>query len=163
MIRIVRGDITRVEADAVVNPANTALRMGGGVAGAIKRRGGREIEAEAVAKGPIEIGQAVATGAGKLPARWVIHAPTMALDFKTDLHKVAKATRAALGLARELGARRVAFPAMGTGVGGLDPREVARVMLRELREGGEGMEITVVLYDEATHRAFLEAKEEMGL
>lgn len=159
-MRILRGDITEIEADALVNPANTALRMGGGVAGALRRKGGREIEEEAVAQGPIEIGQAVATTAGRLRAKWVIHAPTMALDFRTDLEKVALATRAALRKAQELGARSVALPAMGTGVGGLDPREVARVMLRAIEEEAGPLEVILVLYDKKTYEAFREAAGE---
>src|SRR3990167_1403271 len=80
-IRIIQGDITGLEVDAIVNAANNELVMGGGVAGAIKRKGGKGIEDEAVKKGPIEIGGAVSTSAGSLPAKYVIHAATMGMDF----------------------------------------------------------------------------------
>ena len=83
-LTIVQGDITELDCEAIVNPANNELRMGGGVAGVIKKKGGQEIEAEARQKGPITVGGAIATGAGRLKAKWVIHAATMAMDFKTD-------------------------------------------------------------------------------
>jgi len=103
------GDITTLEVDAIVNAANTRLVMGGGVAGAIKRAGGKEIEEEAVAKGPIRIGEAVETTAGKLKAKFVIHSPTMDMDFKTDENKIRLAVRAALKKAEELGIESIAF------------------------------------------------------
>lgn len=83
-IKVVKGDITQVKADAIVNAANNKLVMGGGVAGAIKRKGGKIIEDEAVKKGPIKVGEAVVTGAGDLPAEYVIHAATMGMNFETD-------------------------------------------------------------------------------
>uniref|UniRef100_A0A7J2TKI9 Macro domain-containing protein n=1 Tax=Archaeoglobus fulgidus TaxID=2234 RepID=A0A7J2TKI9_ARCFL len=132
-IEVVHGDITKLEVDAIVNAANTHLYMGGGVAGAIKRAGGKEIEEEAVKKGPIKIGEAVVTSAGKLKAKFVIHAPTMELDFKTDEKKVRAAMKAALKKAEELGITSIAFPALGTGVGGLDKNLVAKIMVEELR------------------------------
>jgi O-acetyl-ADP-ribose deacetylase (regulator of RNase III) len=128
------GDITKLEVDAIVNAANTHLRMGGGVAGAIKRAGGKEIEEEAVKQGPIKIGEAVATTAGKLRAKYVIHSPTMELDFKTDEEKIRLAMRAALKKAEELGVKSVAFPALGTGVGGFPKDRAAKVMVEELKK-----------------------------
>src|SRR5882672_2678215 len=95
-ITVVEGDITRLEVDAVVNAANDHLWMGAGVAGAIKRAGGEEIEREAVAKGPIAVSDAVATGAGRLPARWVIHAAVMGQDLRTSADTIASATRRTL-------------------------------------------------------------------
>jgi O-acetyl-ADP-ribose deacetylase (regulator of RNase III) len=127
------GDITKLEVDAIVNAANTRLLMGGGVAGAIKRAGGGEIEEEAVAKGPIKIGEAVVTRAGKLKAKYIIHAPTMELDFRTDESKIRLAMRAALRKAEELGIESMAFPALGTGVGGFSKTEAARIMVEEIR------------------------------
>jgi O-acetyl-ADP-ribose deacetylase (regulator of RNase III) len=127
------GDITKLEVDAIVNAANTRLVMGGGVAGAIKRAGGKEIEDEAVKQGPIKIGEAVATTAGKLKAKYVIHAPTMEMDFRTDAGKVRLAMRAALKKAEELGIESIAFPALGTGVGGFPKAEAARIMVEELK------------------------------
>lgn len=127
------GDITKLEVDAIVNAANTRLVMGGGVAGAIKRAGGKEIEDEAVKQGPIKIGEAVATTAGKLKARYVIHSPTMEMDFRTDAEKVRLAMRAALKKAEELGVESIAFPALGTGVGGFPKDKAARIMVEELK------------------------------
>lgn len=128
------GDITKLEVDAIVNAANTHLYMGGGVAGAIKRAGGKEIEDEAVKQGPIKIGEAVVTSAGKLKAKYVIHSPTMELDFKTDETKIRLAMKAALKKADELGIESVAFPALGTGVGGFPKDRAAKVMVEELKK-----------------------------
>lgn len=128
------GDITKLEVDAIVNAANTRLVMGGGVAGAIKRAGGKEIEEEAVAKGPIRIGEAVETTAGKLKAEYVIHSPTMNMDFKTDENKIRLAVRAALKKAEELGIESLAFPAFGTGVGGFSKEKAAEIMVEEIRK-----------------------------
>ncbi|RLI87482.1 MAG: macro domain-containing protein [Archaeoglobales archaeon] len=143
------GDITKLEVDAIVNAANTRLIMGGGVAGAIKRAGGKEIEEEAVAKGPIKIGEAVETTAGKLKAKYVIHSPTMELDFKTDENKIRLAVRAALKKADELGIESIAFPAMGTGVGGFSREEAAKIMVEEIKkhiDGGTGIK-KIILTD----------------
>ncbi len=133
-IEAYHGDITKLEVDAIVNAANTHLYMGGGVAGAIKRAGGEEIEREAVKQGPIKIGEAVVTTAGKLKAKYVIHSPTMELDLKTDENKIRLAMRAALKKAEELGIESVAFPALGTGVGGFPKDKAAEVMVEELKK-----------------------------
>lgn len=132
-IEPVQGDIAAVEADAIVNAANDHLWMGAGVAGALKRAGGDEIEREAMAKGPIAVGAAVATRAGRLRARWVIHAAAMGQDLRTDADKIRRATTSALGVADEVGARSIAFPALGTGVGGFPLDECARVMVEAAR------------------------------
>ncbi len=131
-IKVVMGDITELRADAIVNAANNKLVMGGGVAGAIKRKGGKVIEDEAVKNGPIEIGQAVATGAGKLPAKYVIHAATMGMDFKTDEIKIRDACRSALNLAKELKVTSIVFPALGCGTGGFPLLASAKIMAQEL-------------------------------
>ncbi|HUT03117.1 MAG TPA: macro domain-containing protein [bacterium] len=133
VIKLVEGDITEQHADAVVNAANSALWMGAGVAGAIKRRGGREIEDEAVAKGPIPIGEAVATGAGRLPARYVIHAAGMGPNLATDANKIRSSTLNSLVRADELRLESIAFPSIGTGVGGFPMRECAEIMLGEAK------------------------------
>jgi len=133
-IEVVHGDITKLEVEAIANAANTRLIMGGGVAGAIKRAGGKEIEEEAVRRGPIKIGSAVATSAGKLKAKYVIHTPTMELDFKTDEKKVRLAMIAALKKAEELKVMSIAFPALGTGVGGLPKDLAAKIMIEELKK-----------------------------
>ncbi len=133
VIRLVEGDITEQHADAVVNAANSALWMGAGVAGAIKRRGGKEIEDEAVAKGPIPIGDAVATGAGRLPARYVIHAAGMGPNLATDASKIRSSTLNSFLRADELHLESIAFPSIGTGVGGFPMHECAEIMLDEAK------------------------------
>lgn len=138
---IVRGDITDIECDAIVNPANSLMIMGGGVAGAIKRKGGAIIEEEAKKRAPVPVGEAIATTAGRLKARYVIHSPTMERPaMRTTPEKVVKAIKAALDLACSMGLREIAFPGMGTGVGGLSPLEGAkafRVAIEEFMEEKE--------------------------
>jgi O-acetyl-ADP-ribose deacetylase len=130
---VVEGDITALEVDAVANAANNHLWMGAGVAGAIKRAGGEEIEREAVAKGPIEVGEAVATGAGRLRAKHVIHGAVMGQDLRTNAELVERTTGRCLELADELGCRSLALPAFGTGVGGFSLDECARLMVGQAR------------------------------
>jgi O-acetyl-ADP-ribose deacetylase (regulator of RNase III) len=132
-IDVVAGDIAALDVDAVGNAANDHLWMGTGVAGALKRAGGDEIEREAMAQGPIPVGTAVATSGGRLPARHVIHGAVMGQDLRTDAGLVARTTRACLELADELGCRSLALPAFGTGVGGLPLTECARVMVDVVR------------------------------
>jgi len=126
-----QGDISKVSVDAVVNAANNHLWMGAGVAGALKRAGGNEIEREAVAKGPIEIGEAVVTHAGALPAKYVIHAAALGQDLSTDRSKISRATRNSLLRAAELEISSIAFPALGTGVGGFPAEIAADAMIAE--------------------------------
>jgi O-acetyl-ADP-ribose deacetylase (regulator of RNase III) len=132
-LEVCEGDIAAVETDAVANAANDALWIGAGVAGALKRAGGDEIEREAMAQGPIELGSAVATTAGRLPARWVIHGAVMGQDLRTNADLVRRTTHSCLALADELGCRSLALPAFGTGVGGFELVECARIMLEETR------------------------------
>lgn len=132
-LEVVEGDIAALVVDAVANAANDHLWMGSGVAGAIKRAGGDEIEREAVAKGPIPVGEAVATGAGRLAARWVIHAAVMGQDLRTSADAIRRATRRTLELADELGAESLALPAFGTGVGGFPLEACASIMVGEAR------------------------------
>ena len=124
-IEIIEGDITTVSADALVNAANNHLWMGAGVAGAIKKAGGREIEEEAVKKGPIPVGEVVVTGAGRLPVKYIIHAAVMGQDLQTGAEIIEQATRNSLRKADELGLKSIAFPALGTGVGGFSLEECA--------------------------------------
>jgi len=134
-ITVVTGDITNLEVDAIVNPANSQLMTGGGVAGAILRAGGDQIQKEALRKAPVPIGKAVATTAGKLKARYVIHAPTMIHPaMSANRGNAASATKAALECAKRLGIRSLAFPGLGTGVGGLDPQEAANAMVEEIKK-----------------------------
>lgn len=157
-LRVVEGDICDREVEAIVNAANNELWMGGGVAGAIKRRGGPEIEREAVAKGPISIGESVVTSAGKLKARHVIHAAVMGRDLRTDAAKIAAATRSALARAKDLGLTSIAFPALGTGVGGFPLEECARIMRQAIgdhaAEGTTLGTIELVLFGRDAHAAF---------
>jgi O-acetyl-ADP-ribose deacetylase len=132
-LEVVDGDITRLDVDALANAANDRLWMGAGVAGAIKRAGGEEIEREAVAKGPIPIGDAVATTAGRLSARWVVHGAVMGQDLRTDADRIARTTASCLRVADELGAESLALPAFGTGVGGFPLDECARIMVEAAR------------------------------
>jgi len=132
-LEVREGDIAKVEADAVANAANDHLWMGAGVAGVLKRAGGEEIEEEALALGPIPLGGAVATTAGRLPARWVIHGAVMGQDLQTDADLVGRTTRACLELADELGCGSLALPAFGTGVGGFPLAECARIMVNASR------------------------------
>jgi O-acetyl-ADP-ribose deacetylase (regulator of RNase III) len=135
VITTVWGDITQSQVEAIVNPANSRLIMGGGVAGAIRRAGGPTIEKEALQKAPIRVGDATATNAGKLAARYVIHAPTMSLPaMSTDLESVEKATSAALRVARNLGLSSIAVPGMGTGVGGVPVNDAAQTMVRAIKK-----------------------------
>ncbi len=129
-----KGDITKLEVDAIVNAANSMLIMGGGVAGAILRAGGREIQEEAMKYAPIPVGKAVATKAGKLKAKYVIHAPTMKRPaMRIRKENVQQATKGALECAEQLKVDSVAFPGMGTGVGGLNLNEAAQVMVQEVK------------------------------
>jgi O-acetyl-ADP-ribose deacetylase len=132
-LEVREGDIAAVRADAIANAANDHLWMGAGVAGALKRAGGDEIEREAMALGPIELGTAVATSAGRLPARYVIHGAVMGQDLRTDGELVRRTTRSCLVLADELGCRSLALPAFGTGVGGFGLAECARIMVDAAR------------------------------
>lgn len=158
---VVEGDIAALEVDAIANAANNRLWMGSGVAGAIKRAGGEEIEREAMAKGPIEVGEAVATGGGSLPAQWVIHGAVMGQDLRTDATLVARTTRRCLEVADELGARSLALPAFGTGVGGFPVEECARIMVAEVRayEPRSLERLVFAVYGEEAQAAFEQALE----
>ena len=157
-IRLLRADIATLDVDAVVNAANDRLWMGSGVAGALKRAGGEEIEREALAQAPIPIGEAVVTTAGRLPARHVIHAAAMGQDLTTDETKIARATENALRRADELRLRSIAFPALGTGVGGFPLGDCARIMIdavrRHLERGGTLDEVVFALRSEDALRVF---------
>jgi len=142
-IEVQRADITKLDVDAISNAANTDLRHGGGVAGAIVRAGGRAIQDESDRLAPIGIGEAVATGAGELPARWVIHAATMRLGGPTSADAIRSATASTLRVADELGARSLGLVAFGTGVGGFPVGDAARIEVEEVRrhlDGGSGLE-----------------------
>lgn len=135
-IELLKGDLSKVEADVLVNAAGTSLRMGGGVAGALKREGGTEIEGEALEHAPSELGGVVVTKAGKLNAKYVFHAAAQPHygPFKATEGSVRNATRNALEKAEELGCKSIAFPALGCGIAGLEIERGARTILREIRE-----------------------------
>lgn len=162
-IEVQQGDITQLELDALVNAANNRLWMGGGVAGALKKAGGKEIEAEAVKKGPIPVGEAVVTGAGKLKAKYIIHAAVMGPDLKTDAKKIREATKNSLLSGDELGIKSIAFPALGTGVGGFPLNECARIMIDEVRQYSArktGLEkVVFVLFGQSAYQAFKQELE----
>ncbi|MBU1318693.1 MAG: macro domain-containing protein [candidate division Zixibacteria bacterium] len=155
-ITVVQGDITESICDAIVNAANNHLWMGAGVAGAIKRRGGEAIEREAVAKGPIKSGDAVATTGGMLSAKHVIHAAGMGQDLMTSEHLIRQSTESSLRVADGLGLKSVAFPAIGTGVGGFNVAECARIMIATVREHSPVSieRVEFVLFDAKTSAAF---------
>ena len=132
-IELWNGDICDLEVDAIVNPANVTLWMATGVGGAIKRAGGDAIEFAAVRNGPQPLGSAIVTEAGTLAAKAVIHAVSLDRDRRTNGPIIEAATRSAMARAREIGAASVAFPALGTGVGGFPLDEAARLMVGAVR------------------------------
>ena len=146
MIEVRQVDITKLEVEAIANAANTQLRHGGGVAGAIVHAGGRSIQDESDAVSPIGLGEAIETSAGDLPARWVIHAATMELGGPTSAEIIERATESTLARADELGCRSVALVAFGTGVGGFPVEEAAQIEVEEVRRhlaAGSGIETVV--------------------
>lgn len=158
-ISVILADITESRADAIVNAANNKLVMGGGVAGVIRKKGGKVIEEEALKKAPIGIGEAVETSAGELAAKYVIHAATMGMDFKTDEVKIRDAARSSLELASKLKINSIAFPALGCGTGGFSLLASAKIMaqevLKHLREGDTSLkEIIFCLYDQEAFTVF---------
>jgi len=163
-IKSMTGDITRLEVDAIVNPANSMMIMGGGVAGAILRAGGREIQDEALKQAPVPVGKAIATKAGELKAKFVIHAPTMERPaMQIGKQNVELAVKGALECAKRLSVKRLAFPGMGTGVGGFDVDEAAKIMVSELvkhiDESTSLKHMILVGFSEDLTQAFREALE----
>jgi O-acetyl-ADP-ribose deacetylase (regulator of RNase III) len=157
-IRIVEGDVTDQQVDAIVNAANSALALGAGVAGAIRARGGPSIQAECDAIGPIAVGDAALTGAGELPARFVIHAASMPPGGAASAESVRSSLRRSLELAREKGCRSIAIPALGAGIAGFPVQRCAEILLEEARAhlAGETSleEIRFVLWGEPAFRVF---------
>ena len=159
MIEVLDTDITALEVDAIANAANTELRHGGGVAGAISRAGGPVIQAESSRVAPIGLGEAVETSGGDMPCKWVIHAATMKLGGTTSAEIVRSATASALRKADELGARSLALVAFGTGVGGFPLDEAARIEIDEvsryLEAGGSAIErVVFAVHGDAAREAF---------
>jgi O-acetyl-ADP-ribose deacetylase (regulator of RNase III) len=145
-LEVRQADVTKLDVDAIANAANTELRHGGGVAGAIVRAGGSSIQDESLRKAPIALGEAVETSGGALPSRWVIHAATMELGGPTSAEIIRTATASTLAKADELGARSLALVAFGTGVGGFPVAEAARLEVEEVRRhlaSGSGLELVL--------------------
>lgn len=164
-IEILKGDITDMDVDAVVNAANTALMLGSGVAGAIRKKGGPAIQAECDLKSPIPLGEAVITGAGDLRARHVIHAAGMHPGGGVSAESLVSATLNSLRMADEENLGTIAFPAIGTGVGGFPVAECAALMIDTvcgyLDRRDSGLEkIYFVLFDDAAEKVFSEALRE---
>ena len=155
-----QADVTKLDVDAIANAANSQLLHGGGVAGAIARAGGPELERESRERAPVPLGEAVETTAGPMPARWVIHAATMEQPGgRTNADVVERATRATLARAEELGARSVGLVAFGTGVGGFPLDEAARIMVGVARghEGAIIERIVFAVHGDEAERAFRDA------
>ena len=158
-----RGDLTEYEGDAIVNAANNHLAMGAGVAAAIKRKGGTIVEEDAVRQGPIELGEVVVTTAGNLAASYVIHAAVIGEDLATSPDVVRRATLSALRKAEEMRLHSLAFPAFGTGVGRMPPKDAAEAMVAAIRAhltevpGSSLRRVHFVLFQDDIYRAFLTA------
>lgn len=163
-IHVEQGDLTQYEVDAIVNAANNDLQLGGGLAGAIARAGGPEIQAECDRHGPVEVGGAAITGAGELPAKYVVHQASMRLGGRTTADALRTSTREVLRLAEENGVRTLAFPATGTGIAGFPMQQCAEIMLDEVREhvaGGTNLtDVYFVLFDENARGAFENVRRE---
>ena len=155
-LEVLQADVTKLDVDAIANAANTQLKHGGGVAGAISRAGGPEVQRESDERAPIGLGEAVETTAGEMPARWVIHAATMELGGPTSRDIIDRATRSTLDRAEELGCRSLGLVAFGTGVGGFPVDEAAEVMVAATREHrGDALErVVFCLHGEDAERAF---------
>jgi O-acetyl-ADP-ribose deacetylase len=154
-VEVLQADVTKLEVDAIANAANTQLKHGGGVAGAIARAGGPDVQRESDERAPIGLGDAVETTAGEMPARWVIHAATMELGGPTSAEIIERATKATLAKAEELGCRSLALVAFGTGVGGFPLEEAARIMVGVAREHRGTLErIVFAVHGDEAERAF---------
>ncbi len=164
-IRILRGDITDSECEAIVNAANTDLWLGSGVAGAILKKGGDSIQKECNAIGPIDLGEAAVTSGGNLKAKYVIHAASMDFETPTTEESLYDSIKNCLLRAEELAVKSIAFPAIGTGVGEFETQDCAELMLGELllrlKHSPQLERIEVVLYDEETFRIFQEEWEKL--
>ena len=167
IVAVERGDITAQEVDAIVNAAGPSLAMSTGVAATIKRKGGGLIEEEALRQGPIEVGEAVLTPGGNLPATHVIHAVAVGPDLKTDAETVARTTRAVLALADKHRLTSLALPAVGTGAGQVAPPAAAEAMLTavltHLKSSKTALKrVVFILHQDETFRAFTDTLKRLG-
>ena len=165
-LEIADGDIAHQRSHAVVNAANNELWMGAGVAGAIKAAGGDQVEADAMAQGPVALGECAVTTFGRLPwPRFVIHAVVMGQDLRTSGAVIGAATRNALKIAEELRIPSITFPALGTGVGGFPMDECARVTLGAIRDhlsdASTLRQICIALRGQTAYRAYAEVAGEL--
>ena len=160
LIHLTIGDLTESDADAIVNAANNDLILGGGVAGAIRRKGGESIQRECSEIGSIPIGGAAITGGGNLKARYVIHAASMQLGGSATAHAIRSSTAHSLRIASEKKLTSIAFPAIGTGIAGFPLRECAEIMLRETVKHLSGptslKRVDFVLFDAQALKIFQE-------
>lgn len=140
-----QGDITSYDGDAIVNAANNHLILGAGVAGAIRRAGGPAIQEECDRHGPIRVGEAAITGAGRLPVRWVIHAAAMG-DEPVSERSIHDSTAASVRLAARHGVRHLAFPILGSGIGGFEFGRAAEVMLEAVRGTPEAEQLEEIVF-----------------
>ncbi|MDP8216094.1 MAG: macro domain-containing protein [Candidatus Kaelpia imicola] len=153
-------DITTLKVDAIINPANTELIMGGGLALAIKRRAGGEIEREVLRLAPIVLGDSVITSGGRLKADWIIHSATMKMDFKTDQDIIGRSLDSALNLAKERSLKSIAVPALGCGTGRFPIKKAAKIMVDEvLSHIQNGSSLKRIVFSFKTEPAYLEFKE----
>ncbi|HEY7051265.1 MAG TPA: macro domain-containing protein [Mycobacterium sp.] len=158
-IEVLQTDITKLDVDAITNAANTELRHGGGVAAAIAKAGGPQLQRESNEKAPIGLGEAVETTAGDMSARYVIHAATMELGGPTSAEIIERATRSTLRKADELGCRSLALVAFGTGVGGFSLDDAARLMVDAVREHDPRTleRVVFAVHGDAAEQAFRQA------
>ena len=164
-VELLQGDLTEMDTDAIVNAANNDLQLGGGVAGAIRRKGGDEIQRECDAIGPVPVGGAAITGGGRLKARFVIHAASMELGGRTTPSDLRSSTAHSLRIAAQNNLKTIAFPAVGTGIAGFPMRECAEIMLREVLRHFEQPtsleKIYFVLFDRASLKVFQDVWKKM--
>jgi O-acetyl-ADP-ribose deacetylase (regulator of RNase III) len=155
-IEVRQVDVTALPVDAIANAANTDLKHGGGVAAAISRAGGPEVQRESDERAPIRLGDAVETTAGEMPARYVIHAATMVLGGPTSGEVIERATLSTLARAEELGCRSLALVAFGTGVGGFPLDEAADLMVAAVKRHPRALPEHVVfaVHGDEAERAF---------
>lgn len=158
IIELVQGDITEMDTEAIVNAANAQLQLGGGVAGAIRRKGGPVIQEECNAHGPIRVGEAAVTGAGELKAKYVIHAAGPRMGEGNEDEKLRSATLASLRLAQDNSLKSISFPAVSTGIFGYPVEKCAEIMLSTtidfLKSGGNLKRVVFCLYGAESYKVF---------
>ncbi len=164
-IKVMEGDITEMDTDAIVNAANNELKLGAGVAGAIRKKGGPSIQEECDRTGAIDVGGAALTKGGDLKAPYVIHAASMSLGGKTTEPNLRSSVKESLCIADREGLKSVSFPAIGTGVAGFPMDKAAAVMLEEVKDhlekGGGLQEVRFVLFGEDAFNAFQKENDKL--